>query len=155
MTASIVAKMIRARRIVKTGGKLMKYFFIGMIIVSVFFLRPAHAGVFTCYLTLINCLSTDLDWCSYNGDGFWDTLYSYESGLLESGESDTPGCSSESACYFVGQETDSIVWDCTSFDVTGFIDCNDYGCVDGDVSWNSGSSEYCCSDNTCSTDCSD
>ena len=136
----------------------MRYFVITAITIVLlcgFSVRSSHAGFFNCSATILNCLPDDFTWCSYQGDSVWDTMYSYNSGTIGSGDSGSPGCASIedlSECYVVGDEAEIDI-SCVTYDVDGFVDCNEYSCVDGDVSWHSGSSEYCCNDNTCVTDC--
>ena len=143
----------------------MRYLLIAMVIViSGFFLRPAHAGIFSeCLATVRNCLpDTDgnaLAWCAYNGSSTWDTMYSASSGSLDSGDSTSDVyCASDSSCYFIGLWDDGI-YVCTSFDVSGTVDCNEFACVGYDstdaITWSTGDSEYCCLTNECFTDCSD
>ena len=130
----------------------MRYFIITIVLLCSFSIRSSYAGFFVCDATLINCLSTEIKWCSYDCDSFWCTLYDYAGGALDAGESSGVACSSESGCYIIAEETDSDLWFCTDYQVDGTVDCNEYACIDGDVSWHSGDSEYSCSDNTCTTD---
>ena len=128
----------------------MRYLLIVMLIVGVFSLRPAHA---ICAYTLLYCGDSEdsLAWCAYDGSSFWDTIYSASSGYLDTGDSATVECSSSTGCYTIGEIYGGI-YACTQYSVSGTGDCNEYACVDGDLSWHSGDSEYSCSNYTCVTD---
>ena len=143
-------------------GRDMRYLVIIMVIASVFSLRPAHAGLDTCSFTLLNCLPDAIGWCSYDSDSFWDTLYASIHGDDLGSESSTDDgyCDSSSGCYVIAEETSSDWYVCTDYQVDGTADCNDYACIDtdssGSITWNSGSSEYCCigtANNACDTVC--
>lgn len=141
-------------------GEILRYVLIGIIVVSFMFLKPAVVPATTCSgITLTNCLSDRFQWCAYDGNSTWDTLVAADEETTDSGETEAYfPCNNTSSCYFIGTEFVSVVWFCSSSTVSGFADCGDYACVDesdGVLVWNTGDSEYCCSDNTCTTDCSD
>ena len=121
---------------------------------SVFITRPAQATI--CSVTLTNCLSEHIEWCTYDGSSTWDKLVAASIGGTSSNESSEADCNGDSGCYFIVKETDSVVWFCTSSDVTGSSDGCNYACVDDSdgITMHTGDSEYCCSDNACTTDCS-
>lgn len=137
----------------------MRYLLIVIVIASGFILRPFEASAI-CSYTMTNCLTEEFSWCAYDDDGFWYTIYDYSGGDLDSGDSTYVeyGCNPiDDSCYIIGEE-DPDVWLCQEYDVSGFTDgCGNYICVDvsdGSIKFNTGSSEYCCSDNICTTDCS-
>ena len=141
----------------------MRYLLSVIFILGVFSLKPAHAGIDTCSYTLINCLPDAIGWCSYDGSSTWDTIYASVHGddlASESSTGDTAYCYTSSSCYVIAEETSSDWYICTDYQVDGFVDCNEYACIDvdstGSITWNSGSSQYCCDGtggDACSTDC--
>jgi len=135
----------------------MKYILIIMVIVNIFFLKPFNATAECSDMTLTNCLSDRFQWCAYDGNSTWDTLAAASLSTLDAGDSITTSpCNNDSSCYFIGTEFVSVAWFCSSSTVTGFLDCGDYACVDESddiLIWNTSDSEYCCNDNTCTTDC--
>jgi hypothetical protein len=132
----------------------LRYILSVMLILSVFSLRPAQAEI--CSVTLTNCLSEHIEWCTYDGSSYWDTLFAASIGGTSSSESSEADCNGDSGCYFIVKETESVVWLCTSSDVTGSSDGCNYACVDDSdgITFHTGTDEYCCKDNACSTDCS-
>ena len=131
----------------------MRYKFIVMMAVSVFSLRSAQAEI--CSVTLTNCLSEHIEWCTYDGSSTWDKLFSASIGGTPSDESSEADCNGDSGCYIIVEETDSVLWVCTSSDVTGTSDGCNYACIDDSdgITFHTGTDTYCCSDNACSTDC--
>ena len=134
----------------------MRYLLIVMLIAGVFFLRPGMAA--SCSFGLTNCTGSDtFDWCSYDDDGVWYTMYDYDSNVDQSANTTDCvglGCNpvSDDQCYVIVQTNDVDVFDCTSYDYDGFVGCSEYACVDDTNGWQTSSSEFCCSDNTCTTD---
>ena len=108
-----------------------------------------------CYPTITNCVSDTVELCTYDGSSLWDTIYAYNDGGIDSGDSisDTAMCGGVSECYITGAVNNN--YDCVEVQFSGSVGCDEYACVDDSDGylWYSGDSEYCCVDNTCTTGC--
>lgn len=136
----------------------MRYFLsILLVICSLYLLNPQASG--DCSVTIVNCTVDTFDWCAYDSDSFWDEIVASSYDSMSSDSSDTATCGSSSSCYVAGTIQGSTGFGCPTGDV-GTISCGDYACVEnidgddsGDFSPSTGSDEFCCVDNACSTDC--
>jgi hypothetical protein len=135
----------------------MRCLFVAMLAAAVCLVRPIGASA--CSGALLNCSSTLYSFCTYDGDSIWYTMYSYTRPCVYPGSDNavsTTLCDASSSCYFTA-EPESEFDGCIEYDQSGFISCGGYACVgiddDGDYSISTGSSEYCCSGSSCTTDC--
>lgn len=128
----------------------MRYLLGETLIASVFSLKPAQVHA-DCTIALTNCMTDKFEWCSYNGDTYWDMMIASDVETTDPGDTNSEtGCNTTNSCYYIGVSFVSVLWSCTSPTVNGWADCGEYACVDDSdgLLWHSGDSEYCCSDNS-------
>ena len=126
----------------------MRYLFVLMMIVSVFYLRPDPAAG-NCAIGLTNCTGQNtFSWCSYNGTSFWDKMFSYGTGTKPANnvtDCYVTVCNS-GPCYLT-VKTDAPFDGCFTFNYDGTVNCNQYACVDFFNGWQTSATPFSCGPN--------